>query len=192
VQALQGSLIHLLGSTGPDADRTEMVEQLTPEMIECLNNAVQKGHVLWQQFGVFVIDIGHDTVVKAVQRDSDAATNLQFVTELIPEIPAPRSLGVIASDRTMFEFMTRARGVTLESVWPRLSTSQKTSVQHQLSPIFTALRSHIFVKVSSTGKLGSFISGLVIDQRLFKWTAYCCYSSKRNATDEQLYINFHG
>lgn len=48
--------------------------------------------------------------------------------------------------------MTKAVGVTLESLWPQLSSSQKASIQSQLNGIFSALRS---VPVDSGGPTGA-------------------------------------
>lgn len=79
------------------------------------------------------------------------------------QIPVPTCLGCFKSGRRTYFFMSRADGVTLESMWPLLSVDHKTSIQGQLNSIFTALRSTPLPPVQAkleTGaiKFGNFLS----------------------------------
>ncbi|KFY90543.1 hypothetical protein V500_05147 [Pseudogymnoascus sp. VKM F-4518 (FW-2643)] len=71
-----------------------------------------------------------------------------------------------ASQRT-YCFMSRANGVTLESVWPSLTTAHKLSVQNQLNTLFRILRAAPASQQDGEGeqRIGSFTSTTCKDTR---------------------------
>ncbi|KAK3311246.1 uncharacterized protein B0T15DRAFT_388399, partial [Chaetomium strumarium] len=60
-----------------------------------------------------------------------------------------------------YHFMSRAAGVTLESLWPELSTEHKISIKTQLNSIFRALRK----EHGGRPKFGGFVSAICKDTR---------------------------
>ncbi|KAF2026738.1 hypothetical protein EK21DRAFT_103008 [Setomelanomma holmii] len=104
-------------------------------------SVIRGGKILFQLHHTFVIGIGPSHVVKvALSLDPDHIDNTQYLATHIPELPIPHCLGVLRSGRRTYLSMSRAPGTTLESVWPELSTTQKTSVQEQLNSLFRLLR----------------------------------------------------
>jgi hypothetical protein len=136
------------------------------EMAATLNQVIRGGKILFQLHHTFVIDIGPSHVVKvALSLDPDHIDNTRYLATHVPELPIPHCLGVLRSDQRTYLFMSRALGTTLESVWPELSTTQKTSVQEQLNSVFRVLRAQAAEDFESGVRLGSFVSGLCKDIR---------------------------
>ena len=83
------------------------------------------------------------TIAKVVRGAEDYTeyTTLQYLQDHMPDIPAPRPLGLLRMGRLSIIFMSYMPGKTLETVWKEISLDQKVSVQGQLNTIFTRLRS---------------------------------------------------
>ena len=139
---------------------------------ELLNEAIERGEVLWDLHGKCVLAIsGSAVVIISGPVDLDATGNLHYVNTHTPElqVPTPRLLGALRSNRRVFIFMTKAAGVTLESLWPQLSSTQKASIQSQLSAIFSVLRAEPSNPDAHTGpQMGGFESGICKDTRRFQ------------------------
>ena len=88
-----------------------------------------------------VVKCSKDIVIKVVPCLSDytEATTMRFLQDNIPEIPAPRLLGVISSSRT-YIFMTYIPGIRLESIWSQLDARQNRSITADLEVILQKLR----------------------------------------------------
>lgn len=102
---------------------------------------------MWKpQFGCHKIVLrATSKIALKIIRDMDDTTEytmLQYLEKHLPDIPAPRPLGMVTfGERYSLLFMTLMPGTTLETVWPTLDHSLKCSVQAQLDCIFTCLRS---------------------------------------------------
>lgn len=158
------------------ADATEDVPSLVsgevhPSLVSGLNGAIESGEMLWSLHDTVVVGIGASLAVKiGTSLDPDGITNLQHINAHAhaPNVPTPSLLGALRSDRRTYVFMSRAEGVTLESVWPRLSTTHKLSVQLQLNDIFRALRASVpgpSVDGEDRPRIGSFVLGTCKDMR---------------------------
>lgn len=110
-------------------------------LAEGLNEVIKKGRELWKLHGTSTLAIGENEIVKiGTSLDPDGTTNLEYVNTQLPSIPTPSLLGCLRSGRRTYVFMSRAEGVTLESISPELSRTQKLSIQTQLNAMFQALR----------------------------------------------------
>ncbi|KAK3313307.1 hypothetical protein B0H66DRAFT_577388 [Apodospora peruviana] len=146
-------------------------------LVDVLNQAINEGKVLWSLHGTSVRTIGSEAVVKiGTGLDPDGITNLQYINTHAPQVPAPSCLGSLLSGKRTYVFMSRAEGVTLESVWPQLSAAHKSSVQQQLNSIFRLLRDDHDDKTipdhdsqqqqqCDQGWIGSFVSRACKDMR---------------------------
>lgn len=97
--------------------------------------------------------------------DLDHVFNLQYLRSSFPGIPSPDTLGAFRSGRSTYFFMSRAPGVTLESIWPDLTQSHKLSVWKQLNGIFQTLRAVKPEISDSRFRLGSFATWICKDTR---------------------------
>ncbi|KAI3321036.1 kinase-like protein [Xylariaceae sp. AK1471] len=136
------------------------------EAVASLNELIQGGEVLHQLYGTYVISIGPRYVVKiSTSGDLDQITNLQYIHDNAPKVPAPQCLGTIANGRRNYFFMSRAPGSTLESVWSILSVSAKVSIRNQLNSLLRYLRSISPESQQERILIGSFVSGVCKDTR---------------------------
>ncbi|KAI4714369.1 hypothetical protein J4E89_000048 [Alternaria sp. Ai002NY15] len=150
--------------TKPECD--EVPSHIPKEMAAAFNQLIRGGEILFQLHDTFVVEIGPSHIVKvAPSLDPDHIDNIQYVATHVPELPIPHCLGVLRSDQRTYLFMSRATGTTLESVWPDLSATQKTSVQEQLNSLFRLLRTPAAENSGPCVRLGSFTSGLCKDVR---------------------------
>lgn len=132
-----------------------------------LNQNIRKGESIYQHYSKHVTGLGpgREIAVKIARgQDPDGITNLEFVHAQVLGLPTPLTLGFITSPSSYsYFFMTHAEGVTLESVWPMLTPSIKSSVQEQLIAMFKLLRGE--KQVASDYKIGNFVSGKCKDAR---------------------------
>ncbi|KAI4665178.1 uncharacterized protein J4E88_010626 [Alternaria novae-zelandiae] len=156
----------VLNLVHPASECDEVLNHIPKEMAAAFNQLIRGGKILFQLHDTFVIELGPSHVVKVAQSlDPDHIDNIQYVATHVPKLPIPHCLGVLRSDQRTCLFMSRATGTTLESVWPDLSTTQKTSVQEQLNSLFRLLRTPTAEDSGSGVRLGSFTSGLCKDLR---------------------------
>lgn len=121
-----------------------------------LYNLIDIGRIIWQngpRGGVTVIRCVADVVVKIVPNfvDYTEYTTMIYLGRHAPEVPAPKPLGVMTSEKVAYIFMSFVPDLTLESVWPQLSSEQKISISNQLSRILLKLRE---LKIPEDGQLG--------------------------------------
>jgi len=139
------------------------------ELVLSLNRAMNAGQVLWKLHDTFVVGLGPSMVVKiGFSLDNDEITNLQYINAHAPSVPSPMFWGSLASGGRTYICMTRAEGDTLETIWPQLSISQKSSVQKQQNKIFSGLRSDVlgpYGTEKGAQKIGSFKSATCKDLR---------------------------
>jgi hypothetical protein len=137
--------------------------QNTLELTTHINKAIESGEVLWSLHGTVVLGLGPFVVVKiGTSLDPDEVANLRYVNAHAPSVPTPSSLGCLKAGRRTYHFMSRAAGVTLESLWPELSVEHKISIKTQLNSIFCALRKE---EHGGRPKLGGFVSAVCKDTR---------------------------
>lgn len=116
-------------------------------LVDRLCKLIKRSRVIWKpKIGChkIVLDAGSEIALKIIQDMDDATeyTTLQYLEEHLPEIPAPKPLGLVAlGERYSLLFMSLMPGTTLAEAWPSLDHSLKCSVQEQLHCIFTSLRS---------------------------------------------------
>ena len=138
-------------------------------LVASLNEAMENGQVLWSLHDTVVMGIEGSRVVKiGTSLDHDGITNLDYINTHAPDIPAPSCLGSLRSGPRTYFFMTRADGVTLETIWPQLLPAHKLSVQRQLNSIFRTLRAKRPVSHHDrqhVPSIGSFVSGACKDPR---------------------------
>ncbi|KAL5333219.1 kinase-like protein [Aspergillus crustosus] len=98
-------------------------------------------------------------------RDLTEYHTLQYLSEHIPDLPVPRSHGLIMLGTYRAMFMSCIPGVRLDKVWPGLSTDAKLSLQTQLDQIFSRLRS---LRQDDGLELGGVDGGGVKDYRIME------------------------
>ncbi|KAI9732518.1 MAG: hypothetical protein M1834_003853 [Cirrosporium novae-zelandiae] len=139
---LADNVISLLASQKEDSYRSTCLDKDIPRFIAAI---IQAGDVLWQSetcHGTSVVKCDANVVVKIVPllEDFTEFTTMQYLENVIPEIPAPRPLGLVKIDRTSYIFMTFIPGRTLDKVWPQLVEEQKIAISHQLNDLLLKLR----------------------------------------------------
>ncbi|KAI9855634.1 MAG: hypothetical protein M1813_009680 [Trichoglossum hirsutum] len=112
---------------------------------EPLANVIRTGEILWRSKACdshAVIKCRLDIVIKIVPglKDYTESTSMQYLEENIPEIPAPRHLGLITVGKMSYMFMSFIPGTTLDEIWPQLHEKQKASISNQLNELFLKLR----------------------------------------------------
>ncbi|KND86308.1 hypothetical protein TOPH_09064 [Tolypocladium ophioglossoides CBS 100239] len=140
-----------------------------PDNFAGLNLAMKNAEVLWSLHSTFVLGQGAAEVVKIGRfLDPDGITNLQYVNTQLPGVPTPLFLGSFTSNRRTYIFMSRAEGVALDTLWPKLSIRHKLSIQEQLNTMFRAIRAQpLELHQSGEGAptIGSFSSATCKDTR---------------------------
>jgi len=163
IHSLDRSVLELAHAT---QEYEESPSHIPKEIAATLNQVIRGGKILFELHRSFVIDIEHGDVVKvASSLDLDHVDNIQYPATHVPELPIPHWLGVLRSGKMTYLIMSRALGTTLESIWPKLLITQKTSVQQQLNSIFRLLRTQTAVESKSGVRIGSFVSILCKDIR---------------------------
>ncbi|KAI1814531.1 hypothetical protein GGS20DRAFT_548154 [Poronia punctata] len=166
IHPISHEILGLLDPGFPSDSSIALPDHLPRVVIDGLNNLIQEGQILHQLFTTFVIGLGPHYAVKTDKPgDLDQITNLQYVHDKFPDIPAPRCLGTIADGERIYFFMSRSPGSTLESVWPDLSASTKVSIRNQLNSLFHHIRSPCLQKQGEKALIGGFVSGVGKDVR---------------------------
>lgn len=171
-------VVAFAGLEAPVSDG-DLISAIMPK----LRQLIKTGDELFSLHDTSVIAMGEDIVLKTgTSLNPEGISNLQFINQRLPSIPAPKFLGSLASDEQTYVFMSRAKGETLESMWPQLSVSDKRSVQEQLNSIFRVLRDTT-PDANSDGQtmIGGFVSGVCQDTR--RWVRTC----EGLATEAQLH-----
>ena len=65
---------------------------------------------------------------------------ISLLAQHAPDIPAPKPLGLVSSNRTSYIFMSFVPGLTVNQIWPQLSRDQKASISDQLNDALLRLR----------------------------------------------------
>lgn len=139
----------------PDSGTPGLSDNVGDGMIVALNRAISKGELLWQLESTCVLALGPELAVK-IGRSIDISFihTLQLIKEKYPELAAPDVFGVLKSERKIYVFMSRAKGVSLDRIWCELSNSHKSSIQSQLNAIFGRIRKIPHTKIFPGGELG--------------------------------------
>ncbi|KJX93788.1 hypothetical protein TI39_contig4257g00003 [Zymoseptoria brevis] len=134
----------------PLADCTQSIlhtDSLDLPLVDRIHSLIKQSPVMWKpQIGChkIVLAAGPSIALKVIRdmNDTTEYTMLQYLEKHLPDVPAPRFLGLVAfGDRHSLLFMSLMPGTTLEAVWSSLDQSLKRSVQEQLNDVFTSLRS---------------------------------------------------
>ncbi|KAK4170648.1 kinase-like domain-containing protein [Triangularia setosa] len=166
---LDQSVVRLVGLNDDSCCRPGADPHIVGELAAGMNKAIKNGQVLWALHGTVVIGLGESVVVKiGSSLDPDEVENLRYVNTRAPAVPAPSYLGCLTARQKTCVFMSRADGVTLESLWPGLSTEHKISIRNQLNEIFRALRDGPHAQDVYQGdkpRFGGFTSAICKDMR---------------------------
>ncbi|KAK4118770.1 kinase-like protein [Parathielavia appendiculata] len=176
---LRGTLEHAaqkkVAAKGQQPRAAQQTEQRQPEgsttgeLAAGINKAIKNGQVLWALHGTVVIGLGESVVIKiGSSLDPDEVENLRYINTHAPGVPAPSYLGCLTARQKTYVFVSRADGVTLESLWPGLSTEHKISIRNQLNDIFRALRDRPYAQDPHQGdkpRFGGFTSAICKDMR---------------------------
>ncbi|KAI1164841.1 kinase-like domain-containing protein [Nemania serpens] len=166
IHPISHEILSLLDPELPSDSSIALSDHLPQVVVEALNNLIQEGQILHQLHGTYVISVGlHYAVKTDTSGDLDQITNLQYIHDKFPDIPAPRCLGTIADGQRIYFFMSRPPGSTLESVWPDLSVSTKVSLRNQLNSLFHHIRLLCFESQTERALIGGFVSGVSKDIR---------------------------
>ncbi|KPM45641.1 hypothetical protein AK830_g916 [Neonectria ditissima] len=148
------------------SDQELSSDGVTKEFFSALKRRINASESLHELFSTRVVDLGSDIALKySLCMDLDDVFNLQYLRSRLPGIPSPDTLGAFRSGRMTYFFMSRAPGVTLESIWPDLTQSDKLSIQKQLNVIFQTLRAVDPRTLDDGFRLGSFTTGICKDTR---------------------------
>ena len=121
-----------------------------------LYNLIDASEIIWQngaRGGVAVMKCSENVVVKMVPNFEDYTeyTTMEYLERHAPDLPIPRPLGVLTSEKVTYMFMSFLPGPTLETVWSQLPKEQKTFISNQLSQILLRLRE---LETPKGGQLG--------------------------------------
>lgn len=109
-----------------------------------LKSLIWNSPKIWENASRGVVVRGNDDVViKVITKDDEdytEYTSMQYLSEHLPELPAPRGHGMIQLGVYRVIFMTYIPGMTLTEAWPKLAHDEKVSIQCQLDKIFRMLR----------------------------------------------------
>lgn len=119
-----------------------------------------------------VVKCSNEIVAKVVTGTSNytECTSIEYLAKRAPDIPAPRTHGLVAFGPFRVIFMSYIPDMTLAQAWPNLSHREKSSIQHQLDSIFCRLRA---IRQDDGNQLGGVcgegVRELRVDERgLFK------------------------
>ncbi|KAL9101750.1 MAG: hypothetical protein Q9163_003026 [Psora crenata] len=138
--ALSDSVQHLLGV------RTSGVENSCVQSLSSnLSKVIKASELIWRSevcSRYAVIKCSSDVVLKIVPAPEEHTeyTSLQYLAQNAPAIPAPKPLGLLASDYTTYMFMSFVPGLTVDKIWSELSRDQKSSFSNQLNETLMDLR----------------------------------------------------
>jgi len=110
-----------------------------------LRNTIESSQVIWQSkacCGHAVVKCTTRIVVKIVPNFDDHTeyTSMQYLAQHAPEIPAPKPLGLVTSNKTSYIFMSFVPGLTVDKIWSKLFKKQKVSIRDQLNDALLKLR----------------------------------------------------
>ncbi len=115
------------------------------KIVNGIQKAIQNGEVLWRSkalSGNMVVKCNDRIAVKIIPRTSDYTefTTMRYLQANLPDVPAPRPLGVISCGRSSYIFMTYVSGVSLDTIWPDLDEKQKKHIASELNEILERIR----------------------------------------------------
>ncbi|KAF7556368.1 hypothetical protein G7046_g6314 [Stylonectria norvegica] len=149
-----------------DFAECELPDGLSDDFLTALNEKSDAYEILHELHSTRVLGLGDSIALKTGPYvEMDEVSNLLYVRSKTPDVPTPTCLGAFQCDKRPYFFMSRASGVTLESVWLELSRPQKLSIRSQLNEIFGKLRAQDYDTSTDQLKLGSFASGICRDTR---------------------------
>lgn len=138
-----------------------------------------------------VVQCSEEIVAKVVtgNEDSTEYTSMQFLAERAPDIPAPRTHGLITLGPFSVLFMSYVPGITLAQAWPDLSHKEKLSIQQQLEDIFHRLRS---LQQDTTQGIGGVCGEGAKEPRINEIGLFKGITTPREFSDLQFSARHHG
>ena len=139
---------------------------LSEDLVAALNHRLAVAECPHKLLCNFVLGFGPLVTAKVgPSLDVDHVSNLQYVNARAPDTPILQCLGAFRNGHRSYFFLSRAPGVTLESIWPVLTASHKLSVRNQLNSVFRALCAQTPDAQGDQLRLGSFETGICKDTR---------------------------
>ncbi|KAF7193099.1 hypothetical protein HII31_05533 [Pseudocercospora fuligena] len=143
---LESTTLKIIAPLSSSVDR--LVQQSkseagTEDTVAALHHLIRHSEPLWLGCLArrFVSKLSNDLVVKAIRTDqSNHHTALELLAEKVPDLPIPRSHGLVWLGRWSLLFMSYVPKHTLTEVWPNLSYPEKLSLTKQLNGIFEKVR----------------------------------------------------
>ncbi|KAI9813176.1 MAG: hypothetical protein M1826_002539 [Phylliscum demangeonii] len=115
---------------------------LPESSIRQLNRLLIQSSVIWELGRLAVLRLHPAVVVKVGPGiDVEHLSTVEHIKRHARTMLIPDTLGVLATDRLTYIFMSPMDGEPLDRWWPRLTREDKLDVQSQLNTIFVALRS---------------------------------------------------
>jgi hypothetical protein len=75
------------------------------------------------------LDLGSSVAVKiSTCVNIDHVPTFEYIKDQAPDLPAPDILGILKTNQQTYFFMSRAPGVSLDTIWRELVPSQKLAV----------------------------------------------------------------
>lgn len=110
-----------------------------------IHKAIQNGKVLWQSgitTGNMVVKCNDKIVIKVIPRTADYTefTSMRYLHANLPDVPAPRPLGIVSSGSSSYIFITYVPGVSLSTIWSELDEKQKKHIVLELNEILERMR----------------------------------------------------
>ncbi|TVY15400.1 hypothetical protein LARI1_G006764 [Lachnellula arida] len=125
---------------GPPPPRKEMSGQT---LVRSLKHMISTCERCWDDMRGVVLKCNGSIAAKILSGTHDYTeyTALQYLALHMPDVPAPKPLGLVTFSGCRIMFMTYFPSMTLEQAWPNLNHENKLSIQQQLETIFSRLRS---------------------------------------------------
>lgn len=118
-----------------------LYKEIDDGTVAALNQAFHNSQVLRDYYGTSVLDLGSSVAVKiSPYVNTDHVPTFQYIKDQATSLTVPDILGILKTDQQTYFFMSRAPGVSLDTIWCELIPSQKLAVQHQLNSILRILR----------------------------------------------------
>ena len=140
---LQDRVLSLVSPCRSVSEETDVgvYKEIDDGTVAALNQAFHNNQVLWEFCGTSVLDLGSSIAVKIGRCiNTDHVPTFQYIKDQAPSLPVPDILGILKTDQQTYFFMSRAPGISLDTIWCELVPSQKLAVQHQLNSILRILR----------------------------------------------------
>lgn len=138
VHPLSTSIKDVIGCSEQDLEENELSQHVSNLLSK--SEVIDRGPIPTTRT---IFRCSPTAVVKVIWNADDYTeyTTLQFLDKYVPNVPAPKPLGVLRVGQLSLIFVSYIPGKTMKETWPQLTIDQKLSVMDQLGRIFLTLRS---------------------------------------------------